>query len=63
MNGEASSSTLVEDLASNHKEIKVNKINDDLKGNNEEHRGFCPPRRLPKRKLQKMRRGFIYRKN
>ena len=32
MNGEASSSTLVEDLASNHKEIKANKINDDLEG-------------------------------
>jgi hypothetical protein len=30
MNGEASSSPLVEDLASNHKEIKANKINDDL---------------------------------
>jgi hypothetical protein len=32
MNGEASSSILVEDLASNHKEIKANKINDDLEG-------------------------------
>jgi hypothetical protein len=32
MNGEASSSTLIEDLAFNHKEIKDNKINDDLKG-------------------------------
>ena len=30
MNGEASSSTLVEDLASNHKEIKANKVNDNL---------------------------------
>ena len=32
MNDKASSSTLVEDLASNHKEIKANKINDDLEG-------------------------------
>jgi hypothetical protein len=32
MNGEASSSTLIEDLAFNYKEIKDNKINDDLKG-------------------------------
>jgi hypothetical protein len=30
MNGEASSLTLVEDLASNHKKIKANKINDNL---------------------------------
>jgi hypothetical protein len=38
MNGEASSSTLVEDLAFNHKEIKTNKINDNLEGkqNNKE---------------------------
>ena len=32
MNGDASSSTLVEDLAYNHKEIKANKINDDSEG-------------------------------
>jgi hypothetical protein len=32
MNGETSSSTLVADLASNLKEIKANKINDDLDG-------------------------------
>ena len=32
MNGEASSSTLLEDLASNHKEIKASKINDDFEG-------------------------------
>ena len=32
MNGEASSSILVEDLASDQKEIKANKINYDVEG-------------------------------
>jgi hypothetical protein len=53
MNGEASFSTLVEDLASNHKEIKASKINDDLGVNNEKQRGFWPTRRLPKCRFTK----------
>jgi hypothetical protein len=63
MNGEASSSTLVEDLPSNHKEIKANKINDDLEVKNEEQRGFWPPRRLPKHRFTKNTRCFIYKEN
>ena len=45
INGEASSSTLVEDLASNHKQIKAYKINDKWKAKQWENRGVLAPER------------------